>query len=76
MNPHLQTGLFPPPPPGFAEPAEANLAQEYGLGGGWSFGSGVWGYMVHVGPYQVTPKEAQDGAQNGEPRGGPPVTES
>ena len=25
---------FTPPTPGFAEPAEANLAQWYGLGGG------------------------------------------
>ena len=68
--------FIPPPTPGFTEPAEANLPQWYGLGGGWSFGSGVWSYMVHVGAYQVIPKEAQDGTQNGGPRGGPPVTKS
>ena len=36
---------FIPPAPGFAEPAEANLAQWYGLGGGRDIR--FWGVRLH-----------------------------
>ena len=49
---------FTPPTPGFAEPAEANLAQWYGLGGGRDIR--FWGVrLLGCGTrYQVIPKEA------------------
>ena len=55
------------PPPGFAEPAEAEPAQWYGLAEDGHSVLGCearWFTSDHT---RVTPKEAQDGGQNGGP---------
>ena len=60
-----------PPPPGFAEPAEANLAHWYGLGEDEHSVLGCearWFTSDHT---RVTPKEAQDGSLRWRTQRGP-----